>query len=322
MLSAAQAETPLCSAYGPSDTHASREERGRRRPGGGGQWAMIISVWSDRCLLCHWEVLRWTFKKCGGVIFLKTDPFIPLLHLYTQSFADASSRVPSYLVSHGSDPAVSTATIEPCRTALTVPRIVSCGCHDKSLSQWNFDCRKALWKTKSLLCLRVYIYIFEKDKKWKCLKGLKSFYKIIVDRSFWLFLLQLHLNEKGASLDFSFWLIWLIVVLLLCLYFALITAVSQKVFLDKIHVWSIMDVFHMVIWCSHQCFDFNNVPLTLAHTHTQNCRTVNVAVAIKYQKWWSRDVSRYIQGVWWSLFPLFKALILFLECLKWSVKCI
>lgn len=67
-------------------TCLQREERGRRRPRGGGQWAMIISVWSDRCLLCHWEVLRWTFMKCSRVIFLKTDSFIPLLHTHNTVF--------------------------------------------------------------------------------------------------------------------------------------------------------------------------------------------------------------------------------------------
>lgn len=80
---------------------------------------------SQTCLLHHWEVLRWTFMKCWGVLSLKTDPLIPFILTQTQSFADASPRVP--FVSHGSDPAVSTDTS---RTALTGSRIESHGYHE------------------------------------------------------------------------------------------------------------------------------------------------------------------------------------------------
>lgn len=69
-------------------TRTPTESRERLAKAERGRPVVIVSVWSDRCLLYHWELLRWTFMKCRGVIFLKTDPFLPLLdtHTHTQVF--------------------------------------------------------------------------------------------------------------------------------------------------------------------------------------------------------------------------------------------
>lgn len=136
-----------------------------RREAGEGREGAASGPWSDRCLLCHWEVLRWTFMKCAGVIFLKTDPFIPLLHLvfcrrfFSSAFVFGFSRLRSSRV-YSDNRAV------PCRAALMVPGIVSCGCHDneKAFLNETLIAGRPFWKTKSLLRLRLYIYFWKKQK--------------------------------------------------------------------------------------------------------------------------------------------------------------
>lgn len=70
--------------------------------------------------------------------------------------------------------------------------------------------------------------------------------------------------------------------------FALITAilrassVSTKVDLRDDFYGTFSET--VMVACCFSFSNFNNVPHTLAHTNTQNCGTVNIAVAIKYQK--------------------------------------
>ncbi len=115
---------------------------------------------------------------------------------------------------------------------------------------------------------------------------------------------------QWAGLNFSFWLIWMIVVLL----FAIVISPRwqqchwkrSRLKYRSVELWwtfshNSPDVPNEVLFFKN---NLNRVPPTLALslTQTQNCGTVDVAVAIKYQKWLSRDVSRFIQGICFMVF--------------------
>lgn len=79
-----------------------------RREAGEGREGAASGPWSSQSdlLVVYFATERWTFMECGGVIFLKTDPFIPLLQLHTvfcrrffsSAFVFGSSRLRSSCV--------------------------------------------------------------------------------------------------------------------------------------------------------------------------------------------------------------------------------
>lgn len=160
MLSAAQAETPMGLQTNMPPERGERPAKAERgRPVGHDHLSLIWSLFTLPLRGPQMNIYEVQQGNLSENWFLH-PPSTHTQHCLLQTLLLECLRI-WFLTAQIQ---LSTVTIEPCGTALTVPRIVSGVCHDneKAFPNETLNAGRPFWKTKLLVFKGVYI--FETDK--------------------------------------------------------------------------------------------------------------------------------------------------------------